>query len=175
MKRFPLLLLVVGLFFSATTRAQAPVPTAAECPLKKTTDEFSGKPKITTGFFDLGVLKLSIDATGNEIDYFFIVRNQQANCMGENSEAHFIFEGGKQKIEVRNTGGDNCNGFFHYTMKGGAYTPSNLTKLATKKVVMITISDRNDKQTVVSLSPKEQDLLMKLSACVAAEAKTLPK
>lgn len=146
-----------------------------DCGLKKTTDDFSGMPKITSGFIDLQGIDLSIDATGKEIDYFFVVHNPATNCIGAESEAVFVFEGGKSKMTLRNTGGDNCNGYFHNVMKGGQYTPGNVQKLATKKVVSITFSDRNDKKTTISLTPQQQEQLMKLSGCIAAEAKALPR
>lgn len=146
-----------------------------DCQLQKSTDEFSGQPKISTGFMELQNVDLSIDATGKEIDYFFVIHNPLANCIGEESEAVFLLEGGKTKFQLRNSGGDNCNGYFHIIMKGGAYTPSAMQKLATKRVVSITFTDRNEKKTIVSLSEKEQALLMKASDCVAKEAKNLPR
>jgi hypothetical protein len=120
-------------------------------------------------------VQLNIDANGKEFDLFFIINNPAANCIGEESEALFVFEGGKQKMEIRNAGGDNCEGFFHIIMRGGQFTPANLTKLATKKVVTISFSDRNDKKTIVSLQPADQELLMKMADCIAKEAKTLGK
>lgn len=153
---------------SGAVFAQAP-----DCKLQRGTDDFSGKPKISTGFFLLQDVQLTIDATGKEIDYFFVISNPAANCIGEQSEALFLFEGGKQKLELKNTGGDNCNGFFHILMRGGQFTPSAMQKLATKKVVSITFSDRNDKKTIVSLNPQQQELLMKMSDCMAKEAKNL--
>jgi hypothetical protein len=146
-----------------------------ECKLQKTTDDFSGMPKLSSGFIDLQGTDLSIDATGKEIDYFFVIHNPNANCIGEESEATFLFEGGKSKIEVRNTGGDNCNGYFHITMKGGQYTPVTLQKLATKKVVSIIFTDKYEKKTVLALTPQQQELLMKTSDCIAKEAKNLPR
>ncbi|MCF1713338.1 hypothetical protein L0U88_01695 [Flavihumibacter sp. RY-1] len=146
-----------------------------DCKLIKGNDEFSNAPKLSTGFANLQNVQLNIDANGKEFDLFFIINNPAANCIGEESEALFVFEGGKQKMEIRNTGGDNCNGFFHIIMRGGQFTPANLTKLATKKVVTISFSDRNDKKTIISLRPEEQDLLMKMADCIAKEAKTLGK
>jgi hypothetical protein len=148
---------------------------AQDCGLQKTTDDFSGMPKLSSGFIDLQGIDLSIDATGKEIDYFFVIHSPAANCIGTESEAIFVFEGGKQKITVRNTGGDNCNGYFHMVMKGGQYTPANVQKLATKKVVAITFSDRYDKKTTISLTPPQQEQLLKLSDCIAKEAKALPR
>lgn len=156
------LLLVFGTVFSQQ-----------ECPLIKGTDEFSNAPKLSTGFMSFQDLQLNIDATGKEFDLFFIIKNPNANCMGENSEALFLFEGGKQKMQLRNTGGDNCNGFFHIIMRGGQFTPGNLTKLATKRVVSITFTDRNEKKTIVSLVPEQQEMLLKMADCIAKEAKTL--
>ncbi len=146
-----------------------------DCKLIKGTDEFSNAPKLSTGFANLQNVQLNIDANGKEFDLFFIINNPAANCIGEESEALFVFEGGKQKMEIRNAGGDNCEGFFHIIMRGGQYTPANLTKLATKKVVTISFSDRNDKKTIVSLQPADQELLMKMADCIAKEAKTLGK
>ncbi len=148
---------------------------AQDCKLQKTTDDFSGQPKLTTGFVDLQGVKLSIDATSKEVDYFFVINNPMANCIGDRSEATFVFEGGKQKLELKNTGGDNCNGFFHITMRSGQYTPTAMNRLSTKKVISITFSDRNGKLTAISLTPQQQDLLMQLTACMAKEAKTLPR
>jgi hypothetical protein len=144
-----------------------------DCKLIKGTDEFSNGPKLSTGFIQLQDVQLNIDANGKEFDLFFIIKNPAANCIGEESEALFVFEGGKQKMEIRNTGGDNCNGFFHIIMRGGTYTPGNLNKLATKKVASITFSDRNDKKTIISLRADEQEALMKMADCIAKEAKTL--
>jgi hypothetical protein len=146
-----------------------------DCALKKTTDDFSGQPKISSGFIDLQGIDLSIDATAKEIDYFFVLHNPATNCIGEASEAVVVFEGGKTKMTMRNTGGDNCNGYFHSVMKGGQYTPGNVQKLATKKVIAITFTDRNEKKTTISLTPQQQEQLLKLSACVAEEAKALPR
>jgi len=146
-----------------------------DCKLIKGNDEFSNAPKLSTGFVQLQNVQLNIDANGKEFDLFFIINNPAANCIGEESEALFVFEGGKQKMEIRNTGGDNCNGFFHIILRGGQFTPANLTKLATKKVATISFSDRNDKKTIVSLRPEEQELLMKMADCIAKEAKTLGK
>ncbi|MFT4022526.1 MAG: hypothetical protein QM664_01935 [Flavihumibacter sp.] len=155
-------------FLSFAARAQ-------DCALQKGNDDFSNQPKLFTGFMDLQDVKLNIDATAKEIDYFVVIANRNANCIGEQSEALFVFEGGKQKMTLRNTGGDNCDGYFHILMKNGAVTPGNLQKLCTKKVVSITFTDRNEKKTAVVLTPALQDMLMKVSNCIATESKTLMK
>ncbi|GAO43669.1 hypothetical protein [Flavihumibacter petaseus] len=162
------LLFLPLLFLITTVQAQ-------DCALQKGTDDFSGQPKLFTGFMELQDVQLNIEANAKEIDYFFVIQNSAANCIGEASEALFVFEGGKQKMTLRNTGGDNCNGYFHILMKGGMYTPTPLQRLSAKKVVSITFSDRNDKKTVVALSTDQQELLMKVSACIARDAKTLVK
>ncbi len=146
-----------------------------DCKLQKTTDDFSGQPKLSTGFVDLQGVKLSIDATSREIDYFFVINNPMANCIGDRSEAIFTFEGGKQKMELKNTGGDNCNGFFHIILRSGQYTPTAMNRLAAKKVETISFSDRNGKLTHITLTPQQQELLMKLTDCVAKEVKQLPR
>ncbi|KIC91950.1 hypothetical protein [Flavihumibacter solisilvae] len=148
---------------------------AQDCKLHRTTDDFSGKPKVTTGFIEFDNAQLTIDATGREIDYFFVIRNRAANCIGDQSEALFQFAGVKTKIELRNTGGDNCNGFFHILMKGGQYTPAAVQKLSKMKVASITFTDRYGKKTIVELSPEQQDILLKASDCIAKEAKTLER
>lgn len=146
---------------------------AQDCKLQKGTDDFSNQPKLSTGFMEMQGVKLNIDATAKEIDYFFVIGNRAANCIGEASEALFLFEGGKQKMTLRNSGGDNCNGYFHIVLKNGVNIPSNLQKLSTKKVVSITFTDRNEKKTVVALTPEQQEMLLKVSACVAAESRIL--
>ncbi len=166
--RFILTMLMTS-FFGVTAIAQE------DCILIKGNDEFSNAPKLSTGFLALQDVQLNIDANGKEFDLFFIIKNPAANCIGEESDALFLFEGGKQKMQLRNTGGDNCNGYFHIIMRGGQFTPSNLTKLASKKVVSITFSDRNDKKTIVTLRPAEQEQLQKMADCIAKEAKTLGK
>lgn len=168
MKTMKTLLLLCGCLLGGQVFSQ-------DCKLQKSTDEFSGQPKISTGFMPLQSVDLSIDATGREIDYFFVIHNPVANCIGEESEAVFLLEGGKTKFQLRNSGGDNCNGYFHIIMKGGAYTPSAMQKLATKRIVSITFTDRNEKKTIVTLSEQEQEMLMKASDCVAKEAKNLPR
>jgi hypothetical protein len=173
MKQFILLCSFAWLGFSGF--AQDGANAQDSCQLIKGTDEFSNGPKLSTGFLTLSDAQFNIDANGKEFDLFFIIRNPAANCIGDNSEALFVFEGGKQKMTLKNTGGDNCNGFFHTIMRGGQFTPANLTKLATKKVVSITFNDRNEKKTIVVLSPDQQDALMRMAKCIADEAKTLLK
>jgi hypothetical protein len=166
MKTIRNLFFLIFLISAVNTHAQ-------ECTLQKGTDDFNGKPKISTGFMDLQDVRLNIDATAKDIDYFFVISNRAANCIGEQSEALFLFEGGKTKQVLKNTGGDNCNGFFHIVMRGGQFTPAALQKLSTKKVVSITFTDRYEKKTIISLTTQQQEMLMKMSDCVAKEAKTL--
>ncbi len=146
---------------------------AQDCALKKETDEFTGKPKLTTDFFELKGAKLTIDATASGFDYFFVVKNPASNCFDENSEVAILFDGEKNPQEVRNAGSTNCDGIFHIVFRGAKYTPGMVKKLSAKKVNSFIFSDRNAKKTVINLTEEQQKLFMKFSGCIAEEAKTL--
>jgi len=146
---------------------------AQDCSLKKGQDPITSKPTLTTGFIELPGTTLSIDVNSKEIDFFFVLDNKAVKCLDEETEAEFIFEGGKLKAEFKNAGSMNCDGIFHIIFKNSAYTPSQLTKLASKKILSIQIKGSSPKPFVISLSPEQQQSLMNQISCVTKEAKTV--
>ena len=105
--------------------------------------------------------------------YIVVLDNKAVKCLDEETEAEFIFEGGKLKSEFRNAGSMNCDGIFHIIFKNSAYTPSQLTKLGSKKIIALQIKTSSPKPYVISLSPAQQQNLMNLVACVIKESKTV--
>lgn len=148
---------------------------AQDCKLKKTKDQFSQEPKLSTGFVSFSAVSLSIDADSKEIDFLFSTTNKsEEKCFDDVSTISFIYEG-KQKANFRNTGTMNCQGLFHVTFRNLATTPGPLQKLATKKLTGITLTGNNKTITVVTLGIAQQQELMDMIACIVKEGKTLIK
>lgn len=148
---------------------------AQDCQIKKTKDQFTQEPKLSTGFASFSSVSLSIDADSKEIDFLFSITNKTAGtCFDDVSTISFVYEG-KQKANFRNTGTMNCEGLFHVTFKNLATTPSPLQKLATKKLTAITLVGNDKATTVVTLGPAQQQDLMDMIACIVKEGKTLIK
>lgn len=148
---------------------------AQDCKLKKDSDEFSGKAKVSTGFFAIDGGMLSIDATAAETDYFFVINAKDGNCFDDESTAIFVFEGGKMKANYRNNGATNCQGVYHTIFKTGNITSSAIQKLTTKKLISITFTGKNEKQTIIQLTPEQQQKILDFSNCISNAAKALPK
>lgn len=146
---------------------------AQDCNLKKGKDEITSKPTLSTGFIPLQDLSLSFDANSKEIDLFFVMNNAAAKCFDEESSITVTYEGGKLKTELKSNGSLNCDGLFHVILKNSQYTPSNLQKLATKKVINIKVISANNKITNINLTPEQQQQLLDKAACIAREAKTI--
>jgi hypothetical protein len=148
---------------------------AQDCQIKKTKDQFTQYPKLSTGFVPFSSVSLSIDADSKEIDFLFSLTNKtEGNCFDDVSTISFVYEG-KQKANFRNTGTMNCEGLFHVTFKNLATTPSPLQKLSTKKLTAITLVGNDKATTVVTLGPAQQQELMDMIACIVKEGKTLIK
>lgn len=146
-----------------------------DCRLKKTVDQFSQEPKISTGFVPFSAASLSIDADAREIDFLFsVTNNSEEKCFDDASTISFVFEG-KQKATFRNTGTMNCNGLFHVTFKNLTTTPSPLKRLETKKITAISLTGNNKSITTITLGPQQQQELMDMIACLVKEGKTLIK
>lgn len=146
-----------------------------DCKLKKTKDQFSQEPKLSTGFVPFSATALSIDADAKEIDFLFsLTTKSEEKCFDDASTISFVFEG-KQKANFRNTGTMNCQGLFHVTFKNLATTPGALQRLATKKITAISLTGNNKTVTTVSLGPQQQQELMDMIACIVKEGKTLIK
>ena len=144
---------------------------AQDCDLKKGKDEITSKPTLSTGFIALQDISLSFDASNKEIDLFFVMNNASAKCFDEESNIELTFEGGRQKTELKGSGSLNCEGMFHVILRNSAFTPSNLQKMATKKVVSIKVT--SNKVIVIALTPEQQQLLMDKASCIAKAAKTI--
>ncbi len=145
------------------------------CNLKKTKDQFSQEPKLSTGLVPFSTTSLSIDADAKEIDFLFSLTNKsQEKCFDDASTISFVFEG-KQKASFRNTGTMNCEGLFHVTFKNLATTPGPLQRLSTKKITAISLTGNDKSITTVSLGPQQQQELMDMIACIVKEGKTLIK
>lgn len=143
--------------------------------MKKTKDQFSQEPKLSTGFVPFSNALLSIEADSKEIDFLFSVRDKsEEKCFDDLSTISFVFEG-KQKSNFRNTGTMNCEGLFHVTFKNLPTTPGALQRLVTKKITAISLTGNNKAVTTITLGPTQQQELMDLIACAVREGKTLIK
>jgi len=148
---------------------------AQDCKLKKTKDQFSQEPKLSTGFVPFSATTLSIDADSKEIDFLFSITNKSdERCFDDASTISFVFEG-KQKSNFRNSGTMNCEGLFHVTFKNLRTTPGNLQRLITKKITAISLTGNNKSVTTITLGPQQQQELMDIITCMVNESKTLIK
>lgn len=147
---------------------------AQDCNLIKDADTFTGRNKLSTGFKDFSNFRLSIDASGKDIDYFFVFSHSKLKCLNEEHNITFVWEGGKQRNEFRNGGQMNCQGIYHLILRNSSTIPSGLQKLSTKKVQSIIIADQEDKiLATIELDGEEQTRLMNLSACMAKDVRTV--
>ncbi len=140
-----------------------------DCAIKKETDQFTRDTKLSTGFVQLKLSSVSIDANKKEFDFFFTLDGVD-KCFDDNSTVVILFEGGKQRSNFRNSGSMNCEGLFHFTVKSGPATPFVVKRLGTQKINQITFTGNNKKETIVSLTPTQQDQFMSAVNCIAAEA-----
>ena len=164
MKRLIALILLLPLFSFAQ-----------DCKLKKTKDQFTQEPKLTTGFVPFSATLLSIEADSKEIDFLFSLSDKsESKCFDDASTISFVLEG-KQKANFRNTGTMNCEGLFHVTFKNLTTTPGVLQRLTSKKITAISLTGNNKTVTTISLGPTQQQELMDLIACAVKESKTLIK
>ena len=152
---------------------------AQNCNFKKETDPFTHVTKITTGFVPFTStngtnFSLSVDATPNEIDLFFLITSDQ-KCFDNESAAVLNYEGDRLKANFKNSGSMNCQGAFHITFRNVATTPSNLERISTKKINMIKLTGNNNVVTELAIKPEEKQLLMDMVACIIKESKTLIK
>lgn len=147
-----------------------------DCQLRKEIDQFSQKPRLTTGFIQLGSgqVSLSIDATATDIDFLFTFTNKNnPNCFDDLSTASFSFDSTRSKGNYRNSGAMNCDGIFHINFRNSTTIPSGLTRLANSKTTSIKFTGTGKNVTEITLTPQEKEQLAKWVSCIAAEAKTL--
>ena len=147
---------------------------AQDCKLKKTKDQFSQEPKLSTGFVPFSSVSLSIDADAKEIDFLFSVNRSDEKCFDDASTVSFVFEK-NVKANFKNTGTMNCEGLFHVTFKNLAVTPPALQRLIAKKITAITLTGSNKSVTTITLGETQQQELINLLTCIVNESKGLIK
>jgi hypothetical protein len=148
---------------------------AQECSIKKEKDQFTQEPKLTTGFFTVGADRLSLDATAKEIDFFFSLNSKKETpCFDDASTVTILFEGDRLKTNMRSSGTMNCEGLFHFTLRNGLSTPTQLQNIITKKVKGFRFTN-NKTITEIMLTDEQKQLFSQLADCMAKEAKTLVK
>lgn len=145
---------------------------AQECKLSKETDPFTKETKLSTGFMFFSGASLTIDADSKEVDLLFSIEGAN-RCFDNNSTAVVHFEGTKVKMNLRNAGTMNCEGLFHFIYKNAASTTTQLQKLTGQKISQIVFTDNNKMDITVTLTGKDQELLISLGTCLVTEAKTL--
>ncbi len=168
MKNIITLVFFLPLFASAQTDS---------CKLKKETDPFTHQTRVSTGFVPFNVsglqVKISVDATPTEIDFFVWIVNGD-KCFDDESTIQVNYEGDRLKANFKNTGSMNCEGAFHFTFRNTVGTPGNLQRLTDKKISSFKLTNGKI-VTEVKLTPEQRDQLMRMAACVVREAKTLLK
>lgn len=150
---------------------------AQDCKLKKEIDQFSQLPKLTTAFLKFnstaGVVSLSMEADNKEIKLLFSAGDSK--CFDEASTAAFSYEGTRSKSNLKNYSAMNCDGIFTIIFRNGTTTPYVLQNLATKNVASVVLTDNTKKKIEIFFKEEEKQLLKKMAACMATEAKTLIK
>lgn len=155
-----------------------PIYTLAQdsCKLKSETDAFTHETRISTGFIPFNVsgvpLSISIDATKTEVDVFFWIRSD-SKCFDETSTAQVIYEGERLKSNFKNSGSMNCEGAFHFTFRNSRTTPTQLKRLADKKINTIKFTGNDKSITEIIFTEEQRALFMKMAVCVINQSKSL--
>ncbi|HEV8282835.1 MAG TPA: hypothetical protein VGQ09_00920 [Chitinophagaceae bacterium] len=144
---------------------------AQDCNLKTQKDVYTKEIKISTGFISLRTGQLSIEATKAEIDFMFSFGS--GKCFDDASAASVFYEGTRLKTNFKNSGTMNCDGLFHFTFRNTNPSPSALQNLATKKISSIRFKDNTNKETSVTFTAEQQQMLLNLINCIINEAKKL--
>lgn len=158
---------LICLFFSVVASAQ-------ECKLIRETDPYTKETRLSTGFIFVSGGSVTVDADSKEIDVLFSITGTD-KCFDNNSTAVIFFEGSKVKTSLRNSGTMNCEGLFHFIFKNSVNTTSVLKKITTQKVTHIIFTGNGKKETSLTISPVQQEVLMKLANCLVTDAKALIK
>lgn len=145
---------------------------AQNCKLNKETDPYTKETKLSTGFMFFSGASLTIDADSKEVDMLFSLEGAN-HCFDNNSTAVVHFEGTKIKMNLHNAGTMNCEGLFHFIYKNSVNTTSQLQKLTTQKISQVVFTGNDKKGITVTLTPKDQELLVSLGTCLVNEAKSL--
>jgi len=145
---------------------------AQDCKLVYKTDPYTKMHTISTNFIPLEGGSLSMDANKQEIDLLFTVSGPD-KCFTDASTAMIFFVGSKQKQSQRNGGSMNCEGLFHFIFRNSANPPILLRKFSTMKIEKIVFTGNDKKETTVTLTPEQQQVVMDLAACMIKESPTL--
>ena len=144
---------------------------AQNCQLKIIKDPYTKETKISTGFFSLNGCQVSIEATKSDIDVMFSLGS--GKCFDDASTAAVFFDGIRYKTNFKNNGTMNCDGLFHFTFRNTNPVPTALQNLGNKKIASIRFKDNRNKETIVTLTPDQQQKFLELTNCIINEAKKL--
>ena len=144
---------------------------AQECNLIKETDPYTRQTRLSTGFIDLTGASLVADADSKEIDIMITFKTDR--CFDDGCTAMIYFEGGKQKLSLRNGGTMNCEGLFHFIFRNGPTVNYQLKKMASQPISHMVFTDRNEKTIPVTLSVQQQEKLRQALLCFTQEAPQL--
>ena len=144
---------------------------AQDCNLIKETDPYTRQTRLSTGFIELTGASLVADADSKEIDIMVTFKTDR--CFDDGCTAMVYFEGGKQKLSLRNGGTMNCEGLFHFVFRNGPTVNYQLKKLATLAISHMVFTDRNEKTIPVTLSVQQQEKLRNALRCFTDEAPKL--
>ncbi|HEX7845656.1 MAG TPA: hypothetical protein VF476_07605 [Chitinophagaceae bacterium] len=160
------------LFLSSPIFAQTKDSAAVDCKLIKAIDPYTKEKTISSGFIQMQGGSLTIDATKQEVDMLFTISGVD-KCFTDQSMATIFFAGTKMKLSQRNTGSMNCEGIFHFSFRNTATPPILLRRFSTQKIEKIVFVGNNKKESTVTLTPEQQQMLLDLSHCMANESPTL--
>lgn len=172
MKYTFLLCLAFPLFSSAQTAVKDSA--VKDCKLIRETDPYTKEKKVSSGFIPLEGAQVNFDVNKAEVDILFSVRGAD-KCFTDASNAYIYFVGSKLKQTQRNNGSMNCEGLFHFIFRNTATPSLLLRKLATMKVEKIVFTGNDKKETTVTLTEDQQQLVMDLAGCINREAVLLLK
>lgn len=149
--------------------------TKPACKLIKEIDPFTKQTKLSTGFIYVDGGSVTVDADSKEIIVLFSL-DGPLKCFDDNSTADVYFEGIKSKMLARNQGTMNCEGLFQFVFRNTKGNPTTLLqRMSTKKITHIIFTGNGYKPVTVSIGPKEQEMIMNLTACLITEGKELVK
>jgi len=145
---------------------------AINCKLIKEIDPYTKEQVISSGFIEMQGGSLTIDANKQEINFLFTVSGSD-KCFSTEATAAIFFVGTKVKQTQRHNGAMNCEGIVQLTFRNTTLAPQLLRRFATQKVEKILFVGNNKKETTVTLTPEQQQMLLRLSVCMMNESPTL--
>ena len=89
--------------------------------------------------------------------------------------AGVFFEGTRAKLNYRNNGSMNCDGYFHINFKNAAATNTMLQRLASQKIARMVFANGNKEVATITFTPEQQEFFMAMANCLINEAKALVK